>query len=172
MSIAIIVNSQLRDKIARYMEHNGIEVRLVETNAILVETTVSEIDPLMTFFPLSVDGQTAAIAACMLLDTEQAKVRLGTPNIATLPFHTVGELPDGDAQNTLMLGYLHPNSILYKTIPAPEFYPSVSGADQGGIFILWRGTRTKNGYDIHALDLEDGEIVAASHRLITKAGVY
>ena len=173
MSIALIVNSQVRDTIARYMERNEIETRLVGTNVILIESNIaSEIDLLMTFFPLDVDSQAAVIAACMLKETEEAMMHMGVPTLATLPFHTVGELADGGAEHTLMLGFLHPNALLYKSLPGPEIYPSVSGPHKGGIFVLWRGTKNTGSYTIHALGLEDDEVVDKARELIAKEGMY
>ena len=95
MDFAIVTHSELRDLTLSYLNENGLQARAAGANAIVVDTSVGEIDIGMTYFPLPPESQTTAIAAAMLKSADEVKMLLGVGTLATIPFHSTGELEHG-----------------------------------------------------------------------------
>lgn len=170
MSFAVIVHSALRNAVLAQMEENGIQARPAGANAILVPTIATQIDVGFTFFPLSPPEQEACTAACLLKSVDAVKMMLGVAQLATLPFDGQGELDDGEAQSTCILHHGAPTQLMYNLVAGPELRQSIGGPLKGGVWCLFRATRsTAESYTILDLGLDDSELVEMAQRLIDKA---
>ena len=169
---AILVHSDLLDLVLSYLHENGIHARAAGTNAIVVETSVREIDIGMTFFPLSPEGQAGAIAATMLKSTKDVKEMGGVSTFSTFPFHCEGELENGEAEGTLLMHYCDPRAELYRSVPGPECREGVRGRGEGGVWVMYRATRRPEAYSIEGLGMRDDQIYPAAHFLIDKVEHY
>ena len=131
-SLFVDEKGRFLDLVLSYLHENGIHARTAGTNAIVVETSVREIDIGMTFFPLSPEGQAGAIAATMLKSTKDVKEMGGVSTFSTFPFHCEGELENGEAEGTLLMHYCDPRAELYRSVPGPEYREGVRGRGKGG----------------------------------------
>ena len=169
---AIVTHSELRDLTLSYLSENGLQARAAGTNAVVVDTPAHKIDVGMTYFPLPPEGQTAAIAAAMLKSGDEIKVSLGVGTLATIPFHSTGELDYGEAEKTLLMNYCDPRALLYRSVRGPECRESLGGRKGGGVWVLYRATRNPESYTLHPLGLGDGEIYPTAQSLMSKVEFY
>ena len=172
MDFAIVTHSELRDLTLSYLNENGLQARAAGANAIVVDTSVGEIDIGMTYFPLPPEGQTTAIAAAMLKSADEVKMLLGVGTLATIPFHSTGELEHGEAEKTLLMHYCDTQALLYRSVRGPECRESLGGRKEGGVWVLYRATRNPESYTLHPLGLRDDQIYPTAHFLIDKVEFY